>query len=418
MSILNHLEESLKSDIPAYMEFLRRFNPKKKQIFVFYEGDEDAAFYQQFIWKVKGVDVSLEEIVAGCKNNVIKIHDSLDWDHYNKNQIIFIVDRDLSYWLEEKEAFDNNVFVTDGYSFENYIVNKLSFIDWIERFMGFARASKTEIERMAREFEDVLYSFRELMMPIMAKAVVAKRRDRTISLSDYKLTNHLSFTVEVNHIILPSRTVGTIQNYLRSFSNRIEVKYVVMDMNRGYRDVAKAFFPNAKIIIDRLHVVRYCTEAMDNVRRSFQKTLPDDQKKYFKRSRKLLLAHRDRLTKEDRAAVDVMLRFSEKLLQAYALKEAFYDFMAASSRAEADRKLDFWLDSCDLLNLPEFNDCRKMLRNWRPYILNAFDIHLSNGFTEGCNNAIKTLKRVAFGFRNFASFRARILLAANPCPNI
>ena len=210
MSILNQLEESLKSDIPAYMEFLRRFNPKKKQVFVFYEGDEDAAFYQQFIWKVKGVDVSLEEIVAGCKNNVIKIHDSLDWDHYNKNQIIFIVDRDLSYWLEEKEAFDNNVFVTDGYSFENYIVNKLSFIDWIERFMGFARASKTEIERMAREFEDVLYSFRELMMPIMAKAVVAKRRDRTISLSDYKLTNHLSFTVEVNHITVKLNDANAI----------------------------------------------------------------------------------------------------------------------------------------------------------------------------------------------------------------
>lgn len=210
MSILNQLEESLKSDIPAYMEFLLRFNPKKKQIFVFYEGDEDAAFYQQFIWKVKGVDVSLEEIVAGCKNNVIKIHDYLDWDHYNKHQIIFIVDRDLSYWLEEKEAFDNNVFVTDGYSFENYIVNKLSFIDWIERFMGFARASKTEIERMAREFEDVLYSFRELMMPIMAKAVVAKRRDRTISLSDYKLTNHLSFTVEVNHITVKLNDANAI----------------------------------------------------------------------------------------------------------------------------------------------------------------------------------------------------------------
>ena len=38
--------------------------------------------------------------------------------------------------------------------------------------------------------------------------------------------------------------------------------------------------------------------------------------------------------------------------------------------------------------------------------------------TEGCNNAIKTLKRVAFGFRNFRSFRARILLSLGPYPNI
>ena len=45
------------------------------------------------------------------------------------------------------------------------------------------------------------------------------------------------------------------------------------------------------------------------------------------------------------------------------------------------------------------------------------DFCLSNGFTEGCNNAIKTLKRVAFGFRSFRSFRARILLSLGAYPN-
>ena len=44
-----------------------------------------------------------------------------------------------------------------------------------------------------------------------------------------------------------------------------------------------------------------------------------------------------------------------------------------------------------------------MLKNWKPYILNAFDCSYSNAFTEGCNNAIKALKRVAFGFRNFSA---------------
>ena len=58
-----------------------------------------------------------------------------------------------------------------------------------------------------------------------------------------------------------------------------------------------------------------------------------------------------------------MLRFSDQLLQAYALKEAFYDFMAASNRAEAEHRLDFWLESCDQLNLPEFRPCRRMLAN-------------------------------------------------------
>ena len=59
--------------------------------------------------------------------------------------------------------------------------------------------------------------------------------------------------------ILPNKRVSTIQSYLCSFSNRQDVQYVVMDMNQGYRDIARFFFPQTKIVIDRFHVARYCT---------------------------------------------------------------------------------------------------------------------------------------------------------------
>ena len=214
--------------------------------------------------------------------------------------------------------------------------------------------------------------------------------------------------------ILPDRRVSTIQSYLRSFSNRQDVPYVVMDMNQGYRDIARAFFPRAKIVIDRFHVARYCTWAMDDVRRAVQKHLPPASRKHFKRSRRLLIVRRALLSAEDRSAVDVMLNFSEKLYQAYALKELFFQFMDAKSSSAAAELLSKWFVACDRLQLPEFSPCRRMLKNWKPYILNAFDCTYSNAFTEGCNNAIKALKRAAFGFRNFRNFRARILLAANP----
>ena len=35
--------------------------------------------------------------------------------------------------------------------------------------------------------------------------------------------------------------------------------------------------------------------------------------------------------------------------------------------------------------------------------------HYTNGFTEGCNNKIKVLKRNAYGYKNFRRFRNRIL---------
>ena len=154
------------------------------------------------------------------------------------------------------------------------------------------------------------------------------------------------------------------------------------------------------------------------ITRDIQKSLLPATRKYFKRSRKLLTARRSTLSDEDKVAVDVMLNFSEKLYQAYALKELFFEFIDPKSSSAAAELLSKWFDACDRLHLPEFKACRRMLKNWKSYILNAFDCPYSNGFTEGCNNGIKTLKRVAFGFHNFHNFRARILLAANPAyPN-
>ena len=218
--------------------------------------------------------------------------------------------------------------------------------------------------------------------------------------------------------ILPDRTTSTLQSYLRAFPNRQDVRYVVMDMNRGFRDIARTFFPQAKIVIDRFHVFRYCTWAMDDVRRRVQKTLQPDTRRYFKRARRLLLAHRERLHEDERLEVDRMLRFSEPLIQAYALKEAFYAFMAAKSSSEASELLKMWFDAYDRLRLPAFPPCYRALRNWKPYILNSFDVPYSNGFTEGCNNATKVLKRVSFGLPNFNHLRARILLTAGIYPNI
>ena len=87
--------------------------------------------------------------------------------------------------------------------------------------------------------------------------------------------------------ILPTRKHEQIYNYLREFPSRKQVQYFVMDMNREYLSIAKSLLPNATIVIDRFHVVRYCTWAVEKVRKNFQKKLLPEQRKYFKRGRKL-----------------------------------------------------------------------------------------------------------------------------------
>ena len=124
---------------------------------------------------------------------------------------------------------------------------------------------------------------------------------------------------------------------------------------------------------------------MENVRKRIQKDFVKGKRRYFKRSRKLLLTHQEKLSPENLEAVSLMLQQSPDLATAYRLKELFYDFMAAPDRTTAVKKLHFFILSAQASQLDEFKPCLTMLGNWSNYILNAFDCPYSNGYTEGTN---------------------------------
>ena len=52
----------------------------------------------------------------------------------------------------------------------------------------------------------------------------------------------------------------------------------------------------------------------------------------------------------------------------------------------------------------------KTLKIYLPHIKNTLSNPYHNGFVEGNNNFIKVLKRIAFGFRSFRRFKARIMI--------
>lgn len=213
--------------------------------------------------------------------------------------------------------------------------------------------------------------------------------------------------------ILPDCKERHIYEYLQRFKNRDQVQFFVSDMRKEYIAMAKHLFPNAKIVIDKFHVVRYCTWAVENVRKRVQKGLHPDERKYFKRSRTLLLLRKDKLKDNGKEAVIRMLRFHKDLANAYLLKEKFYAFMTSENSLAARERLHALILFAAAANLPEFEPLLSVLRNWTQYILNAFDCEYTNGFTEGCNNKIKVLKRIAFGYRSFTNLRQRILLSFN-----
>lgn len=209
--------------------------------------------------------------------------------------------------------------------------------------------------------------------------------------------------------ILPNRKTDDLTGYFLKYENRRKVQYVVIDMSGPYKGLAKSLFPHAKIIADRYHVIRQVIWAFENVRKAEQTKFHDTRRKYFKRSRKLLLKKPSNLTPEEAAQVEIMLGTSERLRQAYCMMNEFHKVMECKSREEAKKQLGVWNMMAIAYKLPEFQACTKTFFNWRDEILNSFEHPFTNGFTEGVNNKIKVIKRNAFGVRNFKRFRNRIL---------
>ena len=209
--------------------------------------------------------------------------------------------------------------------------------------------------------------------------------------------------------ILPNRYENDLIRYFSQFESRKNVKYFVCDMNPHFRQVGKICFKNAVVVADRYHVIRQAYWAMERVRKNEQNKLSTSFRKYFKKSKYLLMRPIEKLTGEEASKLALMLEISPRLADAYRLKNEFLTVIRSKSSAEGRKKLVDWLSSVEVMDLPEFRDCTKAYHNWFKEILNSMDVPWSNGFIEGCNNKTKVLKRVCFGMRNLRNFRNRIL---------
>ena len=216
--------------------------------------------------------------------------------------------------------------------------------------------------------------------------------------------------------ILPDRKRTSLANYFYSIpkEQRLRVKFFSCDMWEQYVDLARIYFPNATIVIDRYHFIRQVSWAIERVRKRLQKTMPVNLRRYYKRSRTLMLKRYSKLNSEEKQACDLMLLYNNDLRLAHYLKERFFDLCHNPKYSEQRTDFFDWIKMAENSGLKEFEDCARTYRHWSKEILHAFKYKfISNGPTEGFNNKIKVLKRTSYGVRNFKRFRTRILLATN-----
>lgn len=264
---------------------------------------------------------------------------------------------------------------------------------------------------------------------------------RVISFDEFKAdTNEGKYAFILNDPIhkkalevLPERKKEYLIQYFTYCNNRHSVEFVISDMYEPYLLVTQIMFPKAKYVVDRFHYTRYIMDALDKVRIRLQKTYGYNSKEYRmlknKKNVTLLRKHSNDInwwtyTKryKNKHMVDILkydlreqlLGINEELHRSYVLKELFLDLLGYSDYEHAEEEIQEWIRCCQGCGIEEFEEAAKTINNWLPYIVNSFiDKRFSNGFTEGLNNKIKVIKRVAFGYRNFKFFRLRLMYILN-----
>jgi transposase len=206
--------------------------------------------------------------------------------------------------------------------------------------------------------------------------------------------------------VLPTRTVGELQQQLSYIQGRENVKNVCMDLSTSYRSFAKDFFPNAKIIADKFHVVRLPLPALQK----YLKAVKTETKEH-KLRRKLLLKNSFNLDRETRGMIYEWLKTHPEIREIYLAKETINKAYRCENAGHARKILTKLTDALAMTKVPELKSLRRTILNWLNEILNYFESRLTNARTEGFNNVAKQVQKRAYGFKNFNNYRLKLLYA-------
>ena len=132
----------------------------------------------------------------------------------------------------------------------------------------------------------------------------------------------------------------------------------------------------------------------------------------FKHLKWALLKNAENLTADQKKKLDRALLWSPPLKLIYDHKERFRAiFNQKLTREQGEIELNKWIEEAEKMKNKHLNKFLNTLNNWKDYILNYFIHRVTTSVIEGINNSIKTVKRMGYGFRNFANFKQRVLIS-------
>ncbi|WP_026198080.1 ISL3 family transposase [Sciscionella marina] len=323
----------------------------------------------------------------------------------------------------------------------------VAWVPWARHGAGHTRAFDDTIAWLATTTsKTTLRTLMRIAWPTVGAIVTRVRADidagidrfaglRRIGIDEisYK-KNHKYLTIVVDHDTgrLVWAAAGNDKATLQQFFELLgparctELTHVSADAAAWIARVVAHYCPDAVRCADPFHVVKWATDALDQVRRQTWNALrrqpggsgwdrrgrraSTGQAQTLKRARWALWKNPENLTERQHHRLAWIAKTEPRLHRAYLLKEGLRHVFAVSGQ-EGKQALQRWLSWAARSRIPEFVKLGRTIRVELEAIHASLDHGLSNALIESTNTKIRLLTRIAFGFKHPEALISLALLA-------
>jgi len=208
--------------------------------------------------------------------------------------------------------------------------------------------------------------------------------------------------------VVLGRSEAALEDYLAKLPGRERVRMVCMDLASVYRAIVRKYFPKAKIVADRFHVIRLinhhflaCWREIDPAGAKHRGLLS------------LMRRHRQNLQPEQRVKLEAYFEQFPVLREIYRFKQQLCELLLHKHRTRKQclplvQEFLQALDELSQAGLAQLVQLGQTLRSWQTEIAMMWRFTRNNGITEGFHTKMEVLQRQAYGFRNFKNYRLRV----------
>lgn len=214
--------------------------------------------------------------------------------------------------------------------------------------------------------------------------------------------------------MLEHRTQEHLKPFFKDLTDKEKVEWVCTDMWRPFKRSFAQYLPNAKLVIDKFHVVKMASEALEDERKKYQVQLGKDERINVKKSiRWLTLKRPQNLTPSEHKALSIVREQIPELAIAYDFKESFFAIYDELDKQQAQNAFEAWENSLPDEGMESFKKLVKTVRNHYDDIFAYWDapFPITNAYTEGLNGLIKMSNRLGRGY-SYEIIRAKTLYSA------